>query len=89
MRGFYRWHLMDPICFEENLKVTIQQIGVCYKGLFERQDDVASVAYWYQSEPHQAFKPLMNKKEMVKIEWSKSLQIECNCKFKNFVKPMK
>ena len=63
MRGFYRWHLMDPICFEENLKVTIQQIGVCYKGLFERQDDVASVAYWYQSEPHQAFKPLMNKKE--------------------------
>lgn len=62
MRGFYRWHMMDPICFEENLKVTIQQIGVCYKGLFERQDDVASVAYWYQSEPHQAFSPLMDKK---------------------------
>ena len=62
MRGFYRWHLMDPICFEEDLKVTIQQIGVCYKGLFERQDDVASVAYWYQSEPHQAFAPLMDKK---------------------------
>ena len=47
---------------KENLKVTIQQIGVCYKGLFERQDDVASVAYWYQSEPHQAFSPLMDKK---------------------------
>ena len=62
MRGFYRWHMMDPICFEEDLKVTIQQIGVCYKGLFERQDDVASVAYWYQSEPHQAFGPLMDKK---------------------------
>lgn len=62
MRGFYRWHILDPICFEENLKVTIQQIGVCYKGLFERQDDVASVAYWYQSEPHAKFAPLMDKK---------------------------
>lgn len=63
MRGFYRWHILDPICFDEDLKVTIQQIGVCYRGLFERQDDVASVAYWYQSEPHQEFEPLMEKKE--------------------------
>ena len=63
MRGFYRWHLMDPICFEEDLKVTIQQIGVCYKGLFERQDDVASVAYWYQTLPHAPFQPLMSKED--------------------------
>lgn len=58
MRGFYRWHLPDPIRFQENLKVTLQQIGVCHRGLFERQDDVATVAYWYQQEPHQAFKEL-------------------------------
>lgn len=45
-RGFYRWHIQDPICFDENLKVTIQQIGVGHRGLFERQDDVA---YWYQT----------------------------------------
>lgn len=63
MRGFYRWHIMDPIHFEEDLKVTVQQIGVCKKGLFERQDDVASVAYWYQTEPHNDFKPLMSKEE--------------------------
>lgn len=62
MRGFYRWHLPDPIYFENDLKVTLQQIGVCYKGLFERQDDVASVAYWYQTEPHQAFAELPDKK---------------------------
>ncbi|GHV10590.1 hypothetical protein FACS189491_00370 [Spirochaetia bacterium] len=54
-RGFYRWHIMDPVIFEKDLRVTIQQIGVCHKGLFERQDDVASVAYWYQSEPHKSF----------------------------------
>ena len=25
--GFYRWHLLDPIMFERELRVTIQQIG--------------------------------------------------------------
>ena len=63
MRGFYRWHIQDPICFDEDLKVTIQQIGVGYRGLFERQDDVASVAYWYQSEPHNSFSPLLKKED--------------------------
>lgn len=63
MRGFYRWHIMDPIHFTEDLKVTVQQIGVCHKGLFERQDDVASVAYWYQTEPHTEFAPLLRKEE--------------------------
>ena len=61
MRGFYRWHMCDPIFFEEDLKVTVQQIGVSHRGLFERQDDVASVAYWYQSEPHTAFEALPGK----------------------------
>ena len=63
MRGFYRWHIQDPICFEEDLKVTIQQIGVGYRGLFERQDDVASVAYWYQAEPHNPFGPMLKKED--------------------------
>lgn len=61
MRGFYRWHIQDSICFDEDLKVTIQQIGVGHGGLFERQDDVASVAYWYQREPHNPFSPLLSK----------------------------
>lgn len=55
MRGFYRWHLPDPILFEKDLRVELQQIGLCHEGLFERQDDVATVAYWYQSEPHGKF----------------------------------
>jgi hypothetical protein len=62
-RGFYRWHIMDPILFEEDLRVNIQQIGTCHKGNFERQDDVASVAYWYQTEPHNPFPRLMGKEE--------------------------
>ncbi|ETT63332.1 hypothetical protein C173_23592 [Paenibacillus sp. FSL R7-277] len=63
MRGFYRWHILDPIRFHEDFKVTVQQIGVYKKGLFERQDDVASVAYWYQTEPHQPFGLLASKEE--------------------------
>ncbi|QQO08395.1 glycoside hydrolase family 172 protein [Breznakiella homolactica] len=63
MRSFYRWHILDPIRFEENLKVTVQQIGVNARGLFERQDDVSTVAYWYQAEPHVPFGPLLPRME--------------------------
>ena len=62
MRSFYRWHVMDPIRFSESLKVTTQQIGVYHGGLFERQDDMATVAYWYQAKPHTGFPPLPDAK---------------------------
>ena len=62
-RSFYRWHIMDPILFSEDIRVTIQQIGVSHGGLFERQDDVATVAYWYQQEPHNPFEALMEQRE--------------------------
>lgn len=61
MRSFYRWHMPDPVLFTDDLKVTVQQIGSGPRGphgLFERQDDYSSVAYWYQSEPHGCF-PLL------------------------------
>ena len=58
MRGLYRWHIPDPIYFDSDLRVTWQQIGTEEAGNFERQDDVASVAYWYQLEPHTPFDPL-------------------------------
>ncbi len=48
--GHNRWHLHDPICFTEDLTVSLQQIGNDDVELFERQDDVASVAYWYSIE---------------------------------------
>lgn len=61
MRGLYRWHLPDPIYFQQDLRVTLQQIGTDEAGLFERSDDVASVAYWYQTEPHVPFEPIGNR----------------------------
>lgn len=46
--GMYRWHLSDPIRFASDLRVTVQQIGHDGTDLFERSDDICSVAYWYQ-----------------------------------------
>ena len=63
MRAFYRWHVMDPIFFASDLKVTVQQIGVCHSGLFERQDDMSTVSYWYQTEPHASFPVFPTAKE--------------------------
>lgn len=57
--GLYRFHIMDPIRFEHDLTVAIQPLG--WKNRFSfvhLQDDIASVGYWYQSEPHQAFSEL-------------------------------
>jgi hypothetical protein len=54
--GLYRWHVMDPIRFQRDLKVTIQALGWWPHGKFQPlTDDIASVGYWYQAEPHAAF----------------------------------
>lgn len=51
--GLYRFHVQDPICFQKDLRVTVQNIGYDEEKLFERADDVSTVAYWYQTEPNQ------------------------------------
>ena len=57
--GMYRWHLRDPIRFETDLRVTIQALGWRADGRYlPLQDDIASVAYWYQAEPHAPFPKL-------------------------------
>ncbi len=56
----YRWHIMDPIRFQEDLRVTIQALGWWKEGLFQPlRDDIASVAYWYQAEPHADFPAML------------------------------
>ena len=54
--SLYRWHIQDPIRFATDLRVTIQALGWWPNGKFQPlADDIASVAYWYQAEPHAAF----------------------------------
>ncbi|MCL5996331.1 MAG: DUF2961 domain-containing protein [Chloroflexi bacterium] len=57
--GLYRWHIMDPIRFHKDLKVTMQALGWWPGGKFQPlTDEIASVGYWYQQEPHAAFPQL-------------------------------
>jgi Protein of unknown function (DUF2961). len=63
--GMYRWHVTDPIRFEENLKVTIQALGWRSEGRFlPLQDDLASTAIWYQTLPHATFRPMPNRNHL-------------------------
>jgi hypothetical protein len=64
--GLYRWHIADPVRFEKDLKVTIQALGWKANGIYmPLQDDIASVAYWYQTEPHAKFPPLPSKADLL------------------------
>lgn len=57
--GMYRWHLPDPIRFTEDLRVTVQALGWRRGGRYlQLRDDLASVAVWYQTEPHVPFPAL-------------------------------
>jgi len=49
----YRFHIPDPIPFKKSIRVTIE-----HGHANDRSDDFSSVAYWYQSEPHQPFPAL-------------------------------
>ncbi len=60
--GLYRWHIMDPVRFQKDLRVTIQALGWRSGGRYlPLQDDISSVAFWYQQEPHAPFPKLPDK----------------------------
>ena len=57
--GLYRWHIPDPIRFEQDVAVTMQALGWrSDRRYLPLQDDIASVAYWYQTLPTAPFPPL-------------------------------
>jgi len=57
--SLYRWHIQDPVCYEQDLRVTIQALGWGADDKYKKlSDNIASVAYWYQMEPHVPFPPL-------------------------------
>ena len=49
--GMYRWHVMDPIRFASDIRVTIQALGWrAGRRYLPLQDDIASTVFWYQRE---------------------------------------
>lgn len=60
--GMYRFHVTDPIRFASGLRVTIQALGWREgKRYLPLQDDIASVAFWYQTLPTAEFPSLGDK----------------------------
>lgn len=69
--GLYRWHIMDPIRFEQDLRVTVQDLGwsadaAPNKRYYLRHDDLASTAFWYQTEPHAPF-PKLTSRDVLEV----------------------
>ncbi len=52
----YRFHILDPIQFEKSFRFTVEHGHANNLTL-----DLATVAYWYQQEPHRPFPPLIDK----------------------------
>jgi hypothetical protein len=68
--ALYRWHVTDPVRFQQDLRVTIQALGwrtdTENRRYLPLQDDIASVAYWYQSLPTAPF-PRLPEKDHLEI----------------------
>jgi D-arabinan exo alpha-(1,3)/(1,5)-arabinofuranosidase (non-reducing end) len=63
--GQYRWHVLDPIRFDKDLRITVQSLGWGPDGYLPLEDDLASVAYWYQIEPHNQFPTLPSNDKLI------------------------
>ena len=50
--AMYRWHLPDPIKFEENIRIEVQDLGWYELGKYymPRQDDFAATSYFYLNQ---------------------------------------
>jgi hypothetical protein len=65
--GMYRWHIPDPIRFENDLKVTLQALGWRSNYRFlPLQDDISSTVLWFQTEPHAPF-PLIGDVDALEV----------------------
>lgn len=70
----FRWHIADPIVFNKKIKVTIETYGWMSPDENEereahswnkREDDYASVAYWYQTGTPTHMEPVVPAEERV------------------------
>lgn len=64
--SMYRWHITDPIRFENDIRVTVQALGwhTDEARYLPLQEDISSVAYWYQDSPCQTFPELPSRDYM-------------------------
>ena len=56
----YRWQIEDPIIFQKQIRVSIE-----HGHANRRADDISSVAFWYQTEPHKPFEKLADVQDRI------------------------
>lgn len=57
--AMYRWHVMDPVRFEQDLRVTIQALSWRQdRRYLPLQDDICATTFWYQTLPTAPFPAL-------------------------------
>jgi hypothetical protein len=45
----YRWHINDPIGYEDGVRMSVQVIGQGEGGPYElRRDELTATGYWYE-----------------------------------------
>ncbi len=63
--SMYRWHITDPVYFKKDIKITIQDLGWRKdRKYLARQDDISSVAFWYQDTICKTFPKLPSAEEL-------------------------
>lgn len=77
--SMYRWHLPDPIFWEKECRITIQQIGYNPEEreknggpLYERQDDWSSATFWYESVPSEKLPDFPDLEKRVANLWDET-----------------
>jgi hypothetical protein len=68
--SMYRWHIVDPILWQQYARITIQQIAwEKDKGLVETEDDWCCATFWYEPVPSEPLPPLPSVAERCKDIW--------------------
>jgi hypothetical protein len=66
--SMYRWHLPDPVAWQKDCRITIQQIA--WKGgLAETQDDWSCATFWYEPTPSAQLPPMPDAKARTADIW--------------------
>jgi hypothetical protein len=66
--SMYRWHLPDPIAWQEEARITIQQIA-WKNGLAETEDDWSTATFWYEAVPSAKLPPMPDLKARTADLW--------------------
>jgi len=67
--SMYRWHICDPVYFKNDIKVTIQALGWRrgadgIREYLPLQDDISSVAFWYQDSICKSFPEFPSREQL-------------------------